>query len=72
MVLEVYTFALHYSVALWSDVLRWHVSICMVVYHQMDFSQGNHTNANTIGSISPPPPPSQEPLRAELSAMAAF
>lgn len=60
MVLEVYTFASHYSVVLWSDVVRWHVSICMVVYHQMDSSPGNNSNANnTIGSNSPPP--SQEP-----------
>lgn len=46
---------------------QWHESICMVVYHQMDFSSGNYNNANTTGTNNPPqpssspPPSSQEP-----------
>lgn len=44
------------SAAPWSDVVLWHVSICMVVYHKMAVSPGNNNNANTIGSNSPHPP----------------
>ena len=65
------------STAPWSDAVLWHVSICMVVYHQMAVSPGNNNNATTIGSNSPHPPPHPRPtlpgtLRAVLSAMEAF
>ncbi len=62
--------ALQCGAEVWCGVVK-KVSICMVVYHQMDFSPGNNNNANTIGSNSPPPPLAGT-LWAVLSAVDAF
>lgn len=46
------------------------MSICMVVDHKSDFSPGNNSNANPIGSNSPPTP--QDPYSLHSVSLQPF